>query len=78
MVSTWRLLLTPSESYPVHKLSPSIHWHTYTFHWSCYRWLRSDTSSAADSLLHKTQQDMLGKRETQIQKHLVTSYLPVI
>lgn len=53
-----------SESYPVHRLCPSIHWHMYIFRWSCYRWLRSDTSSAPDSLSHKTPRGILGEKYT--------------
>lgn len=56
---------TYKDSYPVHRLCPSIHWRMCIFHWSCYRWLRSDTSSAADSLLHKIQQGILGEKNTQ-------------
>lgn len=65
-----------SGSYPVHKLCPSIRWHMHIFRWSCYRWLRSDTSSAADSLLHKTLPGILGEKHTD-KNRLVTPYLPV-
>lgn len=53
------------EPYPVHRLCPSIHWRMCIFRWFCYRWLHSDTSSAAYSLLHKIQQGILGGKNTQ-------------
>lgn len=37
-------------------------------HWSCYRLLRSDTDSDADSLRHKTPQGILGGKRTR--KHI--------
>lgn len=50
-------------SHPAHRPSPSIRWHINISHWSCYRWLHSDTSTAADSLLRKTLQGILGKKQ---------------
>lgn len=52
-----------SGSYPVHRLCPSIQWCMYIFHFSCYRWLHSDTSNAVDSLPQKTLQGILGKEQ---------------
>lgn len=58
-----------SVSYPVHRLCLSTRWHMYIFRWLYYRWLHSDTSSAADSPLHKSLQGILGKQK-QIQTQL--------
>lgn len=51
-------------TYPVHRPCPSTRWHIYTVRWSCCRKPHSDTGSAADSLLHKTRQGILGEKHT--------------
>lgn len=57
------------DSYRVRRLCPSIHWHMNTSQCSCYRWLHSDTGSAADSLLRKTLEGILGKKTQEDIRH---------
>lgn len=51
----------PPSSYPAHRLRPSIRWCRRMSRCSCYRLLRSDTGSAADSQRRKTPQGILGQ-----------------